>query len=91
MERLATFLESAGGSFVAERAMYVHADWRSGHVNLGTPWSGTIASPTTAPSAFTITAVAPQQIRLSGGETITIEASKNAAFKAGKALKDALK
>ena len=25
------------------------------------------------------------------GETITIEASKNAAFKAGKALKDALK
>ncbi len=71
--RFATFLESTGGEpFVAERAMYLFTDFRSGHVNMGTPWSGTIAAPSHAPTSFTVKSVAPNQVRLSGGEAITI-------------------
>ena len=73
--RFATFLESTGGeAFVAERAMYLFTptDFHSGHVNMGTPWAGTIAAPARAPAAVTVNAVSPAQIRLSGGEPITI-------------------
>jgi hypothetical protein len=52
--RFATFLESvastacgSGGGelFVAERALYLGAAFDAGHVNMGTPWPGTIAAP----------------------------------------------
>ena len=72
--RFATFLESttAGGTFVAERAMYLFSDFSSGHVNIGMPWSGTIAAPDTAPRAVTVSSFTPTTMRLSGGEAITI-------------------
>lgn len=52
--RFATFLESVanvacggggGELFVAERAMYLGAAFAAGHVNIGTPWPGTIVAP----------------------------------------------
>jgi hypothetical protein len=54
--RFATFLETvtssdpacpgiAGTSFVAERALYSGPGFEAGHVNIGTPWTGTIATP----------------------------------------------
>ncbi|WP_239493038.1 GDSL-type esterase/lipase family protein [Luteitalea sp. TBR-22] len=71
--RFATFLESTGGaSFVAERAVYLYADFASGHVNMGTPWTGAIVSPSRAPGAVTVTGYTPREMRLSGGELITI-------------------
>ena len=71
--RFAAAIESTNGeTFVAERAMYAFSDFRSGHVNLGTPWQGVIAAPSHAPSAVTVTGVSPAQVRLSGGEPITI-------------------
>jgi lysophospholipase L1-like esterase len=72
--RFATFLESttAGRQFVAERAVYLFGDFSSGHVNMGTPWSGAIAAPATAPGAVTVSGFTPSVMRLSGGEAITI-------------------
>ncbi len=80
--RFATFLESvasadaacpasANTGFVAERALYSGAGFLAGHVNRGTAWLGTIATPPAAP-AFAITGVAPASGRLGGGQTITI-------------------
>ena len=74
--RFATFIESAGGErFVAERAVYLFADFSSGHVNIGTPWTGPIAAPTRPPGNVNITGVTPTTMRLSGGEAITITGS----------------
>lgn len=74
--RFATFLESTGGeTFVAERAMYLFTDFASGHVNMGTPWTGTIATPSRPPTSVSITAWNPKEMRLSGGEAITITGS----------------
>jgi lysophospholipase L1-like esterase len=72
--RFATFLESttAGRQFVAERAVYLFGDFSSGHVNMGTPWSGPIAAPATTPRAVTVSGFTPTVMRLSGGEAITI-------------------
>ena len=58
--RFATFLESvasadaacpasANTGFVAERALYSGAGFLAGHVNRGTAWLGTIATPPAAP------------------------------------------
>ena len=74
--RFATFLESTGGEpFVAERAMYLFTDFSSGHVNMGTPWTGTIAAPSRPPGTVTVSGFTPAQMRLSGGEAITITGS----------------
>lgn len=74
--RFATFLESTGGeSFVAERAMYLFGDFASGHVNMGTPWTGTIATPSRPPNSVGISGFTPTEMRLSGGEAITITGS----------------
>jgi len=72
--RFATFLESTtpGQTFVAERAMYLFNDFSSGHVNMGTPWSGTIAEPAAAPNTVSVSNYTPKVMRLSGGEAITI-------------------
>lgn len=81
-QRFATFLESVGSAdaqcpsaaatgFVAERAVYSGPAFQAGHVNRGTPWTGTIATPPVAP-AFGITSVAPNTGRLGGGQAITI-------------------
>jgi hypothetical protein len=71
--RFATFLESTGGeSFVAERAMYLFNDFASGHVNMGTPWTGAIVTPSRAPASVTVTQYTPTEMRLRGGELITI-------------------
>jgi lysophospholipase L1-like esterase len=71
--RFATFLESTGGeSFVAERAMYLFNDFASGHVNMGTPWTGAIVAPTRTPGAVVVTGYTPREMRLAGGEVITI-------------------
>ncbi len=73
--RFATFLESIGDEpYVAERAMYVFADFASGHVNLGTPWPGPIGSPSRLPTSASVTGFT-QQMRLSGNETLTITGS----------------
>jgi len=70
--RFATFLESTGGEpFVAERAMY-WSNYIGGHVNIGTPWAGAIATPTRLPAPVTVTGFTPTRVRLSGGESITI-------------------
>ncbi len=74
--RFATFIESTGGArFVAERAMYLFADFSSGHVNIGTPWTGPIAAPSRPPGSVNVTGVTPTTMRLSGGEAITITGS----------------
>ena len=81
-QRFATFLESinsadpscaavANTGFVAERAVYSGAGFLAGHVNGGTRWTGTIATPPVAP-AFGVTSVSPSSGRLGGGQTITI-------------------
>jgi lysophospholipase L1-like esterase len=71
--RFATFLESTGGEpYVAERAMYLFSDFSSGHVNMGTPWSGPITAPTRAPGTVAVSGFTPGTMRLSGGEAITI-------------------
>ena len=71
--RFATFLESTGGeAYVAERAMYLFTDFSSGHVNMGTPWSGPITAPTKPPGTVTVSGFTPTSMRLSGGEAITI-------------------
>ena len=81
-QRFATFLESinsadpacaavANTGFVAERAVYSGAGFLAGHVNGGTRWTGTIATPPVAP-AFAVTSVAPSSGRLGGGQSITI-------------------
>jgi len=81
-QRFATFLESVAGAdaqcpsvaataFVAERAVYSGPAFLAGHVNRGTRWVGTIATPPVAP-AFAITAVTPDGGRLGGGQPITI-------------------
>ena len=81
-QRFATFLESVNSSdpacaavantgFVAERAEYSGAGFLAGHVNGGTRWTGTIATPPVAP-AFAISNVSPSAGRLAGGQTITI-------------------
>ncbi|WP_396625961.1 hypothetical protein [Luteitalea sp.] len=81
-QRFATFLESiasvdagcpasAGATFVAERAVYSGGSFLAGHVNTGTPWTGTIATPPLAP-AFAITEVSPSIGRISGSQTITV-------------------
>ncbi|MCC6164178.1 MAG: IPT/TIG domain-containing protein [Acidobacteria bacterium] len=88
--RFATFLESvasadiscpssAGTPFVAERAVYSGPSFLAGHVNGGTPWTGTIATPPVAP-AFAIANVSPSSGRLGGGQTITIT---GAGFQSG--------
>lgn len=80
-QRFATFLEaidsaspgcpsSATATFIAERAVY-SANYAAGHVNGGTPWTGTIATPPAAP-AFAIASVSPDSGRMGGGQTITI-------------------
>ncbi len=71
--RFATFLESTGGEpYVAERAIYLFSDFSSGHVNMGTPWTGTIAAPPRPPGTVTVSGFTPTTMRLSGGESITI-------------------
>lgn len=81
-QRFATFLEAVGSAdpacaatagtpFVAERAVYSGAAFLAGHVNNGTPWTGTIATPPVAP-AFAIASVSPSSGRMGGGQTITI-------------------
>ena len=81
-QRFATFLESinsadpscaavANTGFVAERAVYSGAGFLAGHVNGGTRWTGTIATPPVAP-AFGVTSVSPSSGRLGGGQAITI-------------------
>jgi len=81
-QRFATFLEAvdganagcpamAGTPFVAERAVYSGAAFLAGHVNNGTPWTGTIATPPVAP-AFGIVSVGPSSGRLGGGQTVSI-------------------
>ena len=71
--RFAAAIEStSGGTFVAERAMYAFSDFRTGHVNMGTPWPGVIAAPAHPPATVTVTGITPAQVRLSGGEPITI-------------------
>ncbi len=81
-QRFATFLESvasadaacpatAGTAFVAERAVYSGAAFLAGHVNNGTPWTGTIAAPPVAPP-FAVASVSPSSGRLGGGQAITI-------------------
>lgn len=71
--RFATFLESTGGEpYVAERATYLFADFTSGHVNMGTPWTGAITPPSRPPATVTVSGFTPTQMRLSGGEAITI-------------------
>ncbi len=81
-QRFATFLESiasadaacpatAGTAFVAERAVYSGAAFLAGHVNNGTPWTGTIATPPVAPP-FAVASVSPSSGRLGGGQSLTI-------------------
>lgn len=71
--RFSAFLESTGGeTFIAERAMYLFSDFSSGHVNMGTPWSGTIATPSHPPATVTVSGFTPTVMRLRGGEAITI-------------------
>ncbi len=78
--RFATFLETVPSAtcasvgnetFVGERAVYSGPAFQAGHVNAGTPWTGPIVAPPTAP-AFAITSVAPDTGRLSGGQTVTL-------------------
>ncbi len=70
---------TAGGeSYVAERAMYAGAGFTSGHVNMGVPWVGTIATPPAPDMTYTVTALSLEQQpggrvgRLSGGEYVTV-------------------
>jgi hypothetical protein len=78
--RFATFLETVASAtcastgnetFVAERATYLGAGFQAGHANMGTPWTGTIATPPAAP-AFAITSIAPNAGRLGGNQPFTI-------------------
>ncbi len=80
--RFATFLESvasaepgcaaaADTAFVAERAMYSGTGFLAGHVNRGTRWTGTIATPPVAPP-FALLSVSPDSGRMGGGQTITL-------------------
>lgn len=79
-QRFATFLEtvpsatcsSVGSeSFVAERAVYLGLNFLAGHVNVGTPWTGTIVAPPAAP-AFALTAVSPNAGRMGGRQALTL-------------------
>lgn len=71
---------TAGGQvFVAERAVYWGAGFAGGHVNMGTPWTGTVAAPAApihAPSAAVVGNEVipghPKVGRLSGGEWVLI-------------------
>jgi lysophospholipase L1-like esterase len=66
---------TAGGEeFVAERAMYWADGFTGGHVNIGTPWTGTITAPA-APNFTLSAALAPSALttgRLSGGQWVDI-------------------
>lgn len=72
---------TAGGQvFVAERAVYWGTGFAGGHVNMGTPWTGTVATPAApvhAPSAVVVgneVTSGPQTVgRLSGGEWVLID------------------
>jgi hypothetical protein len=79
-QRFATFLEtvpsgtcgSVGNeSFVAERAVYLGPSFLAGHVNVGTPWTGTIVAPGEAPD-FAIASISPSAGRLGGGQEVTL-------------------
>jgi hypothetical protein len=78
--RFATFVESVPSAtcgsvgnepFVAERALYLGPAFQAGHVNMGTPWTGTIVAPPPAP-AFGLANVTPSAGRLGGGQTVTL-------------------
>lgn len=82
-QRFATFLESVanatcasvgGETFVAERAVYLGPAFLGGHVNVGTPWTGTIVAPPVAP-AFAVASASPSAGRISGGQTVTLSGS----------------
>ncbi len=93
-QRFATFLETVasatcasngGEAFVAERAVYIGTGFAAGHVNVGTPWTGAIVTPATAPDyeppppppppSFSLTSVSPNAGRLGGGQSITLSGS----------------
>ena len=82
-QRFSAFLEtvpsgtcgSVGNeAFVAERALYLGPNFTAGHVNMGTPWIGTIVTPPEAPD-FAVASVSPAAGRLGGGQTITLSGS----------------
>jgi len=77
---------TAGGEvYVAERAMYCGDGFTGGHVNVGTPWPGSIAAPPTPVDTLSASVVGnegvsgqPRVGRLSGGEWVLINVT-NAA------------
>ncbi len=91
-QRFAAFVEtvasatcgSVGGEeFVAERAVYIGPGFAAGHVNVGTPWTGTIATPPPAPNyvpPVTLTSVSPSVGPAAGGQTVQLTGS---GFSAG--------
>ncbi len=70
---------TAGGeSYVAERAMYAGDGFTHGHVNMGVPWTGAIATPPAPDMTYTVTNLSLERQpgrpegRLSGGEYVTV-------------------
>lgn len=92
-QRFATFVETAttnaqgicgvatagGEEFVAERAMYWRDGFTGGHANIGTPWTGTIATPPAPNFTLAASLAGPTSGRLSGGEWVDITAQNVAA------------
>ena len=72
-QRFSAFLESTNGvKFAAERAMYWGVGYYGGHASTGTPWTGTIGTPS-APPAPLITKVDPKTGLATGGTPFVIE------------------
>ncbi len=71
-QRFATFLESTGAPFTAERAVYWGDGFYGGHASLGTPWDAAIGAPAAVSLAPAITSVAPNAGPLEGGTSVTI-------------------
>lgn len=71
-QKFSAFFRSTNSvPFVAERAVYWGGDYFGGHASLGTPWTGTIATPPATP-AVSFSAVSPTSGTTSGGTTITL-------------------
>src|SRR5690606_23685084 len=62
---------TGGEEFVAERAMYWADGFTGGHVNIGTPWTGTITAPSVPDFTLAATLSAPTTGRLSGGQWVS--------------------
>jgi hypothetical protein len=71
--KFAAFLESTNNvPFTAERAVYWGDGFYGGTASVGTPWTGTIGTPTAANLTPTIGTVTPSTGTVSGGTVVTI-------------------